>query len=81
LTICLSNALKYTRPRSPAEIEIGWMPGQEKEIVVFMRDNGVGLSNVRRVITRHGGRTSAEGQVDHGATFYFSLSNLTQKET
>ena len=39
----ISNALKYTRPRSPAEIEIGWMPGQEKEIVVFVRDNGVGF--------------------------------------
>ncbi|MHB0957628.1 MAG: sensor histidine kinase [Pirellulaceae bacterium] len=38
----LDNALKFTRPRPAAHIEVGCL-AQEDEDVVFVRDNGVGF--------------------------------------
>jgi len=39
----LANAIKYTRSRDPAEIEIGCQDGNPNEFVIFVRDNGVGF--------------------------------------
>jgi PAS domain S-box-containing protein len=39
----ISNAIKFTRTRAHAEIEIGCANGDKDDLVVFVRDNGVGF--------------------------------------
>ena len=39
----IANAVKFTRPRDTARIDIDTLPGQGTETVIFVRDNGVGF--------------------------------------
>jgi light-regulated signal transduction histidine kinase (bacteriophytochrome) len=44
----LSNALKFSRPRATAVIQVGWAPADDGRVELFVRDNGVGYNTAQQ---------------------------------
>lgn len=101
----ISNAVKFTKNQPEAYIQIGISENSSNEIVLFVKDNGVGFDNayvdklfipfqrlhtseefdgigmglakVHKIVRLHGGRAWGTGDINHGASFYFSIGGTS----